>query len=184
MSKKEQIEESAMQLFNEMGFHGVTTSQIARASKVATGTLFHHFKDKEELIHRIFIKAQSNVIQCTSSSEENRPGTKLQLKHFVSHLLDQPKRIVKDCQYLNAYLHSSFAKSTSNEELWKHLETIFLLIEKGKHEGIIKDIDSRLLLRIFWSILYNLLLHSSSTNATSSDEQNEKFQLIWDTLKS
>jgi AcrR family transcriptional regulator len=49
--KKQQIMNAALKLFVENGFHGTSTAEIAKTAGVATGTLFHHFKTKQELIN-------------------------------------------------------------------------------------------------------------------------------------
>ena len=51
MKEKEQkILDTSLKLFVERGFHGTSTAEIAKTAGVATGTLFHYFKTKEELI--------------------------------------------------------------------------------------------------------------------------------------
>ncbi|MEJ8567154.1 TetR/AcrR family transcriptional regulator [Elongatibacter sediminis] len=51
MSKKRlQLIETAVELFNEHGFHGVGIDRIAEAAGVSKKTMYHHFRSKEELI--------------------------------------------------------------------------------------------------------------------------------------
>ncbi len=51
MSKKrQQLIDTAIELFNEHGFHGVGIDRIAEVSGVTKKTLYHHFRSKEELI--------------------------------------------------------------------------------------------------------------------------------------
>lgn len=54
-TKREDIIKTAMRLFTEEGFHATPTSKIAKEANVATGTLFHHFKNKEALINALYI---------------------------------------------------------------------------------------------------------------------------------
>ena len=49
-SKREQLIQAAMALFNERGFHAVGVNGIAEKAGVTKRTLYHHFKTKEELI--------------------------------------------------------------------------------------------------------------------------------------
>ena len=50
MSKKEMILAAATKLFAHQGFNQTATSEIARKAGVAQGTVFHHFKSKENLL--------------------------------------------------------------------------------------------------------------------------------------
>jgi len=54
-TKREDILKASLKLFNERGFVHTPTSLIAKEANVATGTLFHHFKNKEELINTLFL---------------------------------------------------------------------------------------------------------------------------------
>ncbi|MCK5033837.1 MAG: helix-turn-helix transcriptional regulator, partial [Calditrichia bacterium] len=51
--KREAILKATLNLLVERGFHDTPTSLIAKEAGVATGTLFHHFKNKEELINAL-----------------------------------------------------------------------------------------------------------------------------------
>ncbi|MDF1535568.1 MAG: TetR/AcrR family transcriptional regulator [bacterium] len=50
MSKKEKILAAATELFARQGFNETATSEIAKSAGVAQGTVFHHFKSKENLL--------------------------------------------------------------------------------------------------------------------------------------
>lgn len=51
--KQRRILESAIKLFAEKGFHGSSTSEIARDAGVAEGTIFRHFKTKKDLLYAL-----------------------------------------------------------------------------------------------------------------------------------
>jgi AcrR family transcriptional regulator len=48
--KREAILRAALELFSERGFYGTAVPLIAERAKVATGTIYRHFKDKESLV--------------------------------------------------------------------------------------------------------------------------------------
>ncbi len=50
MTRKDCILRAARELFAEQGFDGTSTSEIAEKAGVAHGTVFHHFKTKENLL--------------------------------------------------------------------------------------------------------------------------------------
>lgn len=51
--KQRRILESAIKIFAEKGFHGSSTSEIARDAGVAEGTIFRHFKTKKDLLYAL-----------------------------------------------------------------------------------------------------------------------------------
>lgn len=74
MSKREQILQTALKLFTEHGFRGTSTAEISKQAGVATGTLFHHFKSKEELIEELYLGTKTELADhlqaaCTEATE-------------------------------------------------------------------------------------------------------------------
>jgi len=51
---KDKIVEASIELFNTMGTHRVTTNHIIDKLGISPGTFYYHFKNKEEIIRRIF----------------------------------------------------------------------------------------------------------------------------------
>src|SRR5262249_12547973 len=51
----------ALRAFTERGFHGTAVPQIARAARVATGTLYIYFRSKEQLVNEVFRNAKSRL---------------------------------------------------------------------------------------------------------------------------
>jgi AcrR family transcriptional regulator len=50
MTRREAILRAAKQLFAKQGYDGTSTAEIAKRAGVAHGTVFHHFKTKENLL--------------------------------------------------------------------------------------------------------------------------------------
>jgi AcrR family transcriptional regulator len=51
--KREQIAAAAARLFARHGYAGTTTARIADRAGVSEGIVFHHFRTKRELFHRV-----------------------------------------------------------------------------------------------------------------------------------
>jgi AcrR family transcriptional regulator len=62
VTRKENIMNAATELFARQGFNGTSTSEIARSAGVAQGTIFHHFKNKENLLAAICDKLVRDYI--------------------------------------------------------------------------------------------------------------------------
>src|SRR5438552_16099678 len=55
------ILEAALRVFAERGFHGTAVPQVARAARVATGTLYLYFRNKEHLVNEVFREAKARL---------------------------------------------------------------------------------------------------------------------------
>lgn len=59
MDIKNQILKKALGLFNTYGSTKVSTNQIAKSIPISPGTLYYHYKNKEEIIRDIFLEMSS-----------------------------------------------------------------------------------------------------------------------------
>jgi len=57
--KKEQIIEASMKLFVSKGYHGTSTSMIAKEAGVSKGLLYHYIESKEQLVREILLSAHT-----------------------------------------------------------------------------------------------------------------------------
>jgi len=53
---KDKIVEASIELFNTMGTHRVTTNHIIDKLGISPGTFYYHFKNKEEIVRKIFYR--------------------------------------------------------------------------------------------------------------------------------
>ncbi len=54
ISSKDKILKAALTLFTKKGIKSTTTKELAKKAKVAEGTIYIHFKSKEEIAHYLF----------------------------------------------------------------------------------------------------------------------------------
>ena len=62
-SVNEQILRAARTLFSEQGYGRTTTSALAREAGIAEGTLFRHFKSKEEVLMALLVQVRDQLMQ-------------------------------------------------------------------------------------------------------------------------
>ena len=74
MTKREAILQAATELFALKGYKGTAASEIAERADVAQGTVFHHFKSKENLLISICDELVKSFIEGVSEAAKG-PGT-------------------------------------------------------------------------------------------------------------
>jgi AcrR family transcriptional regulator len=62
MSKRDDILQTATRLFSEKGYRNTAIAELAKMTGVAEGTIFYHFKTKEELFLAILEKLRQTLI--------------------------------------------------------------------------------------------------------------------------
>lgn len=52
---RESIIAAALQLFTQRGYFNTTVPDVARAAQVSVGSIYHHFKDKEDVARALYL---------------------------------------------------------------------------------------------------------------------------------
>ena len=63
MNNKQKILETAITLFVKQGFENTPTIQITKESGVASGTLFYHYKTKEDLMNAAYKHIKNDMVE-------------------------------------------------------------------------------------------------------------------------
>jgi len=79
----ERIEEAALALFADKGVDRTTIGDIARAAKIAEGTIYRHFPSKEELIWQLFSRNYVALAEQLDSLQARRAGLRGKLRAMV-----------------------------------------------------------------------------------------------------
>lgn len=81
MSLRDRIIETALTLFDEKGYHGVSVNEIVQKANTSKGGFYYHFTSKEELlfvIHDVFITHALDKVKEADQAYDNY-GEKLEV---------------------------------------------------------------------------------------------------------
>ncbi|HHG3486067.1 TPA: TetR/AcrR family transcriptional regulator [Vibrio parahaemolyticus] len=87
MDKREQIIEVATRLFAENGFENTPISTICEQAEVSKGLVFHHFKNKNELLREVFTQI-TKIIEETDQNDQLSVGTEGRLETMINSIFD------------------------------------------------------------------------------------------------
>lgn len=174
--------QAALELFAEQGFNNSPTALIAKRAGVASGTLFFHFKTKEELIHELFrgviAKAERRIL------EPFAPDTALQerimriLANLLRYFLDHPDEF----RFMEQYHFSPFSERQSEEGEQKHEIQKLLLQARGQQ--IVKNAPMLVLESLVFGPITSLA-KEHATRGTPIDEETCRLtvEACWDAIK-
>ena len=94
--KKVLIMECAMELFVKEGFQQTSMALLSKESGVATGTIYHHFKGKDDLIESTYLYVSEQMGQSLLFKENELEWSyeerfKLMWMRSYQYLVDHPK---------------------------------------------------------------------------------------------
>lgn len=177
--KRKRLLKSALALFVEQGFQGTPTSQVASHAGVATGTLFHHFDSKTELIHSVYqycIDLREDAVALESSSQ----SVEQKFKNLFLKRIEWGASNLSAFTFIGRYENSEFLSPElpSNKGLCD-------LISEGQGTRKLRPIDEELMLRSVESSL-DCFTSFYSQNADKRTDQLHfyaSFDFFWTSIK-
>jgi AcrR family transcriptional regulator len=186
--RREQILQTAVDLFSKHGFRGTTTKEIARASGVSEAMVFKHFASKDELYGAILDnKACHGEMQFPWTGNEELQKAmderddygvfyNLALRAMNKHHADVGfMRLL----FFSALEEHDLADHFFQEFVTRIYEFIGSYIETRQKEGAIRDVEPQVAVRAFLGMmihhsLNNILWDKGRTLLNITNEQAAK----------
>jgi AcrR family transcriptional regulator len=76
--KRRRVLDAALKAFAARGYHGTAVPEVAEAAGVGTGTLYHYFEHKQELVNEVYrdakLRLRGALLDQLAEPELERPG--------------------------------------------------------------------------------------------------------------
>lgn len=183
-SKIEHIYDATLKLVKTKGLAGITMNEIAASAGLATGTLYIYFDSKEDLINALFAMCkQSSEQTCFEGYTEGEPF-KNSFKTIWHNLLHYRVNNFKEAVFMDQCCHSPFLTETNKELTNSILHPLYKLIEQGKRERVIRDLDNFLLITFITGSIHEVVkyAHSHGTKLTEPVVE-DIFEMCWNGIK-
>jgi len=151
LSKKEVILKAAAKLFSEKGFKFTSMAELSRITGAAEGTIFYHFKSKEELFLSILERIRETVsTEIKNHLIDDRYPTGMEMMDgVVSFYLGLPGKM--EDWFFVLHRHYTYDLAAVNPVCKGDVDTIFncfldlfeSAIVKGQKDGSIADLPAR-----------------------------------------
>lgn len=160
--KRTRILKAAVKVFAQKGFYNAKVSEIAKTARVADGTIYLYFKNKDEILISIFEEEMGKFIAEIRMELESEADGVMKLKKFIQTHLSLVKKNPKLAQVFQLELRQSnkFMKEYTGSRLKEYLNLIGSLIEEGQEQGLIrKDLHPGLVKRALFGALDEIATH-------------------------
>jgi TetR/AcrR family fatty acid metabolism transcriptional regulator len=161
MSKKNAILLAATRLFSQKGYDGAAMAELSKMTGAAAGTIFHHFKNKEDLFLNILRDIQETIV---SEFEEHikveKYKTGLEMVEGALTFYVQLAGSMED-QFLLLHRHFPYKLAETNPVCRQYLKSIYgcLLdifergINIGQKDGSVGNVPPRNTAMILFSMV-------------------------------
>lgn len=140
-SRRTEILEAAAEVFVERGFDATTTRDIGERAGLLSGSLYHHFDTKEQMLHELVHDVYTPTAGYMAEARERAEDAAATLFHLVrvhvGHLLRSRHQAF-------LFLHESRSltpehRATIKEEEERYVGAIDDLVAEGQAEGSLRD---------------------------------------------
>lgn len=155
-NKQERILDAAVVEIAHRGYHQTTVAMIARRAGVADGTIYLYFKNKEQLLFRLFDRAMGRFIREGKARLEQAASAKEKLERIVElHLSlvgqDRDLAIISQVE-LRHSLH--FMDQLSRTLVGEYLDVLAQVVVQGQTEGSFRrDLDPVFVAKAIFGVL-------------------------------
>ncbi len=171
--KYEAIINAAIRVIAQYGYHNAQVSKIAREAKVADGTIYLYFDNKDDVLVSVFTEkmgafiseAERQLSKLSSAAEKLEHLIRL---HFSQFEQDRELAIVTQIELRQS---NPYVRKGIRNTLRRYTEIIDQVIEAGIHQGIFRaDLDVRIVRRMIFGTLDEMV--------TSWIMNNYKYSLL------
>ncbi|MEJ5056233.1 TetR/AcrR family transcriptional regulator [Sphingobacterium sp. MYb382] len=184
--KKEAIFLSTLKLIHEYGFHGTPMSQIALQANVATGTIYHYFTSKDELILELFKycreKTNEHIFQFDeeASYKERFASVWKRLVHYYV----ENKEIFR---FIEQFYSSPYYElmQQRKDPSYYGVDRMRLFFKEGIDAGIIRDVNFFTLVSIFIGPATSIIKHYKFNQfcKITDQDRDDLIEIIWNGIK-
>jgi TetR/AcrR family fatty acid metabolism transcriptional regulator len=154
--KYEAIIDAAIRVIAENGYHNAQVSKIAREAKVADGTIYLYFENKDDMLISLFNEKMGAFIETVREATARVDSAPDQLRELMrlhfAHLEKNPKMAIVtqiELRQSNRKVRKGIA-----ETLKKYMDVIDDIIRSGIDQGIFRpDVDVRVARRMIFGTL-------------------------------
>lgn len=182
-TKYNAIIEASLKLVKELGFTDISISKIAKQANISPATIYIHFKNREDLFTKLYIKIRTETSSGILKELNEKKGTEQLFRSIwnnsFSFHLNHPDYVIyrekfEQTPMMEHIDHGQF-------ELFKYVRNLF---QRGIKERIIKDLPFPLLTSFAFMPIITLL-HFHFEGLINMDKNNisEACELAWNTIK-
>jgi len=178
--KRDDILKAALQLFVERCEQSTSMKCVAKAAKCGIGTIYNYFPSKDQLISVLYLSTKTALFSKILKYHNIRQAVKKQFFNIWLNVIEYATKHPGEYTFIEAFSYSPKITEEVNIQLNELILPLLKIFERGKKEGIFKDVKcSQMLIFISGAIASSILKQS----LTSQQEKQDLVAMAWDAIK-
>lgn len=162
LHRKENVVLTAIEIIDELGIQGLSTREIAKRQGISEGTLFRHFKSKNDIILDVleyFSKYDADIFQSVKLKEfKPKEAIRFLVDSYITYYENYPA-IISLTQIYGVFLSEPDFAAKTKSILSSRKNFLKEVIEEGQQVGEIKgDVESGIIADIIIGTISSLCM--------------------------
>ncbi|MCT4552243.1 MAG: TetR/AcrR family transcriptional regulator [Alphaproteobacteria bacterium] len=181
MTTKEKILASALKLFAKQGIDKTSTAQITKDVGIASGTLFVHFKTKQDLVNSLYKGIKEKLLSGINAFVKEDDCESSNIKISIKHMMEYFLKNYESLKFIELTELGAHVSKDVREEIEKKYSFVYNGFENLKNQGELKDIELEILQDIVWQNMQTIVRQHKNKKLKSIDDIY--VDVVWDSIK-
>lgn len=185
LSRKEQVELTALQLIKTHGIQGASMADISAGSGVAVGTIYHHFESREALIDALRLQMADQLAQALSAGLAGKGSHKDKVQGLWNNAYAFFAKNPLAASFMDQYLSSAQGASNAGLLKLKSLSPIGDFLKDAIKQGKIRKVEAEWLFEWFLSSVLTTVRVGNNKNMTAIGKKSVDMgaEMCWAAFK-
>ena len=150
---RSKILQAALKLFARKGYDGTTTKDLAKAAKVAEGTLFRHFDNKKAILIEVATTGWIDILTDLLTELSEMGSYKAVSQVMRRRMLNVSKNsdLMRVC-FIEAQYHPELKEKIQAEVIDKMTDVAEAFFETAMAKGIYRPMNAKVVAKVFLGI--------------------------------
>lgn len=184
VDKKAALLRATLELVNNEGFHDAPMSKIAQTAHVSAGTIYLYFKNKQDLINKLYLTVKQDFGDKIFEGFDPTLPVKDAFEKTWHKIADYKIRYKEEALFLAQCDNTPMIDDSVLQIGLHHLQPLLALWERGRREGVIKDVSPYLLYAFtVYPLTFLLHVNRSGKFRLDNEQLETAFNIVWDSIK-
>jgi AcrR family transcriptional regulator len=182
--KREAILDAALDLFSERGFYGTAVPLIAEQSKVATGTIYRYFENKEAIVNALYRREKQLLGTSLLQAFPFDAAPRDQFHYFWKTACEFARAHPRTLAFLELHHHQSYLDETSRAIEAQILSPAYAFFTMTAEKKVTKPYSAEVLGSIVWGAFVGLIRASWEKRLELTNETIEHGEhCVWEAIR-
>jgi len=174
----ERIIAAALQLFTQRGYFSTSVPDIARTAQVSVGSIYHHFKDKEDVARALFVGLMEGLQEALAKIAHDNATAHDRCRAVMAMLFELTESNRDAMDFMLYAKHRDFLPSERPVCSSKPFETMRAFVQDGMENGEIRNMD----VMVATSCLFGgaIRLITARLDGVLAEPLPDRLDAVWD----